>query len=197
MKKIAVIISLCLVLSFPSLAISENWTGNINLLLGTKMLDEDDWEPVDEHSEFGISFDFKQKHWPVSIAFAYLSSEDDASATLYDPFFGFVTADVEGETQEVSFGVKKIWDATEIVKPFVGGGLAFINAEFSGTMFNVTMSEDDDAVGVWLVGGVIFTLAKHLNLGVQARYSYAEVELFGVDGDAGGLHGLFMVGYHW
>ncbi len=197
MKKIAILIALCLVLSVPTLAMSEGWTGNMNLLLGAKMLDEDDWEPVEEQAEFGISFDFRQEHWPVSITFAYLSSEEDGSAVVFVPGPGWTVGDFEAETQEINIGVKKIWDVTQVIKPFVGGGISFINAEFTGTAFGGTLSEDDDAVGIWVGGGIMFTLANHLNLGIQAGYSYAEVELFGVEANAGGSHGLFIVGFHW
>ncbi len=197
MKKIIILISLCLVLSIPSLAMSNDWTGNINVLLGSKLLDEDEWAPVEEHGEVGISCDFKQTHWPISITFAYLSSEDDGAAVVFVPGPGWTYGDFEAETREINVGVKKIWDITEIIKPFAGGGLSFINAEFTGTTFGTTQSQDDDAVGIWIGGGIIFTLAKHLNLGFQAGYSYAEVELFGVEANAGGSHGLFIVGFHW
>jgi len=119
MKKIAVLISLCLILSIPSLAMCENWTGNINLLLGAKVLDEDEWEPVEEHSEVGISCDFRQENWPISITFAYLSSEDDdGTAVVFVPGPGWTIGNFEAETREINVGVKKIWDVTEIIKPF-------------------------------------------------------------------------------
>ncbi len=197
MKKINILTLLCLILFIPSVAISGNWTGNFNILLGAKLLDEDEWEPVEEHNEVGISFDFRQTHWPISITFAYLTSEDDGSAVVFVPGYGWTIGDFDAETREINVGVKKIWDVTEIIKPFAGGGLSFINAEFTGTTFGRTRSQDDDAVGIWIGGGIMFTLAKHLNLGFQAGYSYAEVELFGVDANAGGSHGLFVIGFHW
>jgi len=53
-----------------------DWTGNINVFMGGKQLEEDDWEPLDEQDEYGIMLDFKQESWPISIAIDFLSSSD-------------------------------------------------------------------------------------------------------------------------
>jgi opacity protein-like surface antigen len=160
------------------------WTGNVNLFLGAKALDEDDWEPVDEQDEWGIEVDFKQKSWPVSIAIDFLYGSDDG--TLWGTEF-------ESETSELNLGVRKIWDQFPHVRPFIGGGISFIRGEFSAP----GVSDDDSAVGIWFGGGVYWTLVEHFNIGLEAKYSTAEVTLFGVDADAGGGHFGLLVGYHW
>lgn len=46
-------------------------------------------------------------------------------------------------------------------------------------------------------GGVYFTVAQHFNIGAEVRYSMADVDIAGVDADAGGLHVGLLLGYHW
>ena len=163
-------------------------TGNVNFFLGQKTLDKNDWEPFEEQGEFGVLVDFKQESWPVSIAIDLLASLDEHTIS------GIET---DASTSEFDIGVRKIWEvAGSSIRPFVGGGLAFINAEIEATNV-VSVSVDDSGTGIWLNGGVYWTLGQHFNLGLQARYSKAEVTLAGIDGEAGGTHAGIMLGYHW
>lgn len=184
MKKLVFLAITCFLLSIPNLAICGDWTGNINALLGAKALDEYEWEPADEQYEFGIELDFKQQSWPVSIAIDYLSGSGDG-------IFGGIK--FESETSEFNLGVRKIWDTFPTIRPFIGGGIAFITGEFSG----LGLSQKDDAVGFWFGGGVYWTLAEHFNIGLEGKYSSADVTLFGVNADAGGGHFGLLLGYHW
>ena len=165
-----------------------SWTGNINAFLGAKALDETDWEPVDEHGEIGFKVDFKQRSWPVSIAIDFLFSSGD------DTLLG---VDFEGETSELNLGVRKIWDQFPHVRPFIGGGISFISAEFKGTVLGVPVSDDDAGTGIWFGGGVYWTLAEHFNIGLELGVSTANVTLFGVEASAGGGHSGVLAGYHW
>ena len=196
MKKLVFFIVTCFLFSIPNLAVCEDWTGNINAFLGMKYLDEYDWEPVEEQGEFGIRVYFKQEGWPVSIAIDYLVSSEDDTGLYFVPGYGIVPASLEGETSELCFGVRKIWDHLPTVRPFIGGGIAVINAEAEVRALGVSVS-DDDAIGIWVGGGVYWTLGEHFNIGFDLRWSKAEVTLFDVDGEAGGTHVGFLVGYHW
>ena len=164
------------------------WTGNVNFFLGQKTLDEDDWGPLDKQAEFGVLVDFKQQNWPVSIALDFLGSTDETTE------FGVT---VEGTTSEFDVGIRKVWEvAGSSIRPYVGGGLAFIRAELKATDF-VTVSVDDNGTGIWLNGGVYWTLGQSFNLGLDLRYSQADVTFFGVEGEAGGTHAGIILGYHW
>ena len=190
MKKLLAVVIILFWLSVPTLAISGSspspgdWTGNVNVFLGFKYLDEDEWEPTDEQDEFGIELDFKQQGWPVSIAIDYLSGSGDGT---------YAGIEFESETSELNLGVRKIWDASPTIRPFIGGGIAFITGEFGG----LGLSEEDDAVGFWLGGGIYWTLAEHFNIGFEGKVSSADVTLFGVDADAGGTHIGLLAGFHW
>lgn len=183
-KKILAIILMLFFINSPVNA----WTGNVNFFLGGKSLDENDWEPVDQHAEFGVLVDFKQQDWPVSIALDFLGSVEEATQSGIN---------YEGTTSEFDVGVRKIWGAEGTkIRPYIGGGLAFVSAEFKGTAFT-TVSDDDNGTGIWLNGGVYWTLNQSFNIGLDLRYSQADVTLFGVDGDAGGTHAGLILGIHW
>lgn len=169
--------------SYQGWAVND-WTGNVNFTLGAKALDEDDWDPVDSQGEFGIHVDFRKQEWPVNIVIALLGSADEGDIGGYD---------VEGTTSELRFGVKKIWEPTEVVRPFLGIGLGFINGEFDLE----GIDDNDTALGLWINGGVYWTLGKSFNLGFEVGYSQADVDIFGVDVNAGGGHAGLLLGYHW
>lgn len=162
-------------------------SGNINFFIGTKSLEKSDWEPVDEHAELGVLVDFKAPDWPVSFAIDFLVSGAKESQ---------LGLDIEGRTSEIDIGVRKIFDDhNSSVRPYIGGGLALISAEIEATNFSI--SDDDRSLGIWLNGGVYWTLNQSFNIGIDLRYSKAEVTLFNVDGEAGGTHIGLMLGYHW
>ena len=167
---------------------ANQWSGNVNFLLGAKVLEESEWAPVDEHAAFGVLIDFKQKQWPVSIAIDLLGSYSEETE---------LGVKFEGTTSEFDLGVRKIWDVQgSSIRPYVGGGLALVSGEFKGIGFT-TASQDDDGTGIWLNGGIYWTLGPHFNLGLDFRVSTADVTLFGVEVDAGGTSGGLLLGYHW
>ncbi len=196
MKKGAVFVSRCCIfvflISIITIAGSEisafgqsDWSGNINFILGAKAL-EDEWIPAEDQGEFGIEVDFKRQSWPVSIAIDLLGASGEST---------LLGIDFESKTSELNFGVRKIWDQSPHVRPFIGGGISFISGEFEFSTFGI--SEDDSAMGLWFGGGVYWTLTEHFNLGLELKSSSAEITLFGVDVNAGGGHFGFLIGYHW
>ncbi len=185
MKKSIIVVILML---FTINAHANEFTGNLNFFLGTKTLDKTDWEPLDEQGEFGVLVDFKQSHWPVSIAIDLLVSIDETT------LFG---VNVEGNTSEFDVGVRKIWEVEgSSIRPYVGGGIAFITGEIIAGSF-VTVSDEDSSTGIWLNGGIYWALSPSFNLGLDLRYSQAEVTLFDVNTEVGGTHVGVILGYHW
>lgn len=177
-----------ILMMFALNAHANEWTGNLNFLLGQKTLDETEWAPVDKQGEFGVLVDFKQQNWPISIALDFLGSADEATE---------LGLNVEGITTEFDVGVRKIWGVEgSSIRPYIGGGIAFATADFRITS-GFPVSDDDNGTGIWLNGGIYWTLGQHFNLGLDLRYSQADVTLFGVDVDAGGTHAGIILGYHW
>lgn len=168
------------------------WTGNINVLLGAKALDEDEWEPAHEQSELGVEIDFRKKEWPVNIAIDLLSAYDDGY--VFTPGSGIL---FESRTSEFNVGLRKIWDQFPHVRPFIGGGLALIAAEAEASTYGIHISETDRGMGFWLGGGVYWTVNDHFNIGMELKASGADVTLMGVEVNAGGGHFGVLAGYHW
>ncbi len=202
MKKTIVIIIICFLLSISSMAFcqtssdSHTWSGNINLFLGTKFLD-DDGRQSDEHGEAGILLDLKHKKFPLSIAVDLLYSEGDEDIGVLILGFGTFDTKVESQAIEVNIGVRKTWENFVYIRPFIGGGLAFIGAELEASVLGESEAMDDEGIGVWIDFGIYVTLYKQFNIGIDARWSKAEVDLFGKEMEAGGWHIGALVGYHW
>ena len=160
-------------------------TGNFNLFLGKKVLDKDDWEPIEKQKEFELEIDLKEQQWPISFALALSYSGDDFE-------------EGEGKTSELHIGIKKILDYPPInIHPFLGGGLALITAEGELSIMGYTFSRSDSGLGIWITGGVYWTLNNILNIGFELKYSYAKVSIDDYDIEVGGLHYGALVGFHW
>jgi opacity protein-like surface antigen len=180
------ILAVILLLSFIN-APANAWTGNANAFFGQKTLDKDDWEPADKQVELGVLFDFKQSQWPVSIAIDLLTSKDEVTVS---------GVDTEARTAEFDVGVRKIWDISgSSIRPYIGGGIAFVSAEIKETPTNISVN--DTRTGFWLNGGIYWTLTQYFNLGLDLRYSQADVTLYNTDVEAGGTHVGIILGYHW
>ncbi|MBI5406860.1 MAG: outer membrane beta-barrel protein [Nitrospirae bacterium] len=190
-------IALAMILSIFLVSIASAqgvWTGNINVLLGAKALDKDDWEPADEQGEFGIEIDFREKNWPVNIAIDLLGATGEGTAL--EPFTGMF-AKLESTTSEFNVGVRKIWEQYPHVRPFIGGGLSLIRGEGKVSVSGISVPDNDTGAGIWLGGGVYWALSEHFNLGLELKSSYAQVTLFDTDVNVGGGHFGLLAGYHW
>jgi hypothetical protein len=194
MKRLAWIVALlCSLMAAPVFAL----TGNVNMFLGEKQLDNSDWNPpFDEQDEFGIMFDIGDRYWPVSFAVDLLGS----SRTV-----DYIDGDRTISTGELDLGVRKIFDIYGTsLHPYVGGGLALISATFEDYYFGYgTDTSEDSSAGVWLNGGIYWTFGNIFNLGLDVRYSAADVTLYNFDQaryetvDAGGVHTGLILGVHW
>ena len=151
------------------------------------MIDEDAWKPFEDPAAIGFLFDFRPKSWPVNIAVDYLSAGD----YKYQDSAGSIIR-IEGKTRELCIGVRKLFELTKTMRPYVGGGLAHIRGKFT----NIS-SDDDSGAGFWVNTGFYYAFANHLNIGIDLRYSRAEISLFGKDVDAGGFSAGLTAGFHW
>ena len=182
------IFCLLVLLAMP-MAQAGEWTGNANLIIGQKSLEEDDWKPVEDQTELGILVDFRKVGWPVSIAIDLLGAGDVHESG--------VNKDT-GFTSENHLGVRKIWDDTGTgFRPYVGGGIAVVFGKLEIKTGATTVEEDDTGSGFWIGAGTYWTAGPKLNLGLDIRYSQADVTLFNKEREAGGLHTGLFVGYHW
>jgi hypothetical protein len=187
--------------------------GDVNVIFGKKMIDDSDLEDldVDDQDQFGIAVSLGFGNWPVELAIDLLSSSDDNTAVYADPAYSYnLQYNVDVDTTELSFGVRKYWGKRG--RPYVGGGLGFTQLDgsvtavrtFGQTTFTDRILDDDDSdLSFWVNGGYVWLFGRSFNLGVDVRYSDSDAKLSisesssSVKFDSGGTHVGVMLGYHW
>ena len=173
---------LLLLLVLPSAAHAS--AGAIHIFVGQKFLDEEEWEPIDTQFELGIDAAMGGDDWPLWINFGILSASDEEDLD--------VDTELEGTTTEFYLGINKTWTRQQF-RPFVAGGLAFVNSDFEvRDPFGVIDEDDDSGTGLYAQGGGYWRLGSSINLGGMLRYS-----VFSDDLEGGGLHVGLIVGYGW
>jgi hypothetical protein len=180
---------------FNSKANANQMEGNLNFTLGAKVLDKDDWEPAHEHGAIGLHYDFRNVDWPISIALGLIYSRGDGNIFLFNDVYK-----VELDTLEIRAGIRKIWEPTSTMRPFVGGGFAAIRADLEvSDRYGNSVGIDDWGYGWWISGGIYWKLLDRLNLGFDVGYSWAEVEYddgyYRATANAGGGHAGLLLGF--
>jgi hypothetical protein len=184
-------------------------SGDVNLILGERVADEELFEEndVDRQPQLGVAVTLDLG--PVALAIDLLSSSEDATQSL--PSELPRTVETEVGTLELDVGVRKHWGTKNRV--YVGGGFAYLRLDAkqtdSGTLvpdidYTYTVLDDSgDGFGLWLNAGYLYRFGEHFNVGVDVRFSDAEVDLAPPGGGesitlgAGGLQYGLQVGYHW
>lgn len=207
MKKIIYALLMLVFFITPAIAAAEGWSGNVNGLLGLKLLDDSDWGDFDDQTEIGVMADFGMDSWPLRMSANFLYSSDSTSDyhdnEVGDTYYYTYYAE-DATTVELNLGAKKIWSPAEKFNLYVAGGVAVIYGEMeitrannlSGT-YRDSDSEDDTGLGGWAAMGCYVTFSRHLNVGIDLRYSTAEIDMYNDEIDAGGVHVGLLVGYAW
>lgn len=185
----------------------DNYSGNINVHVGQKYLNHDDWEPLDTQNEFGIKADFKHSLWPVSIVVGYLQSnakKDNILVNFPNQYPGPLPFNFEGKTSEIQLGVKKIWEFPLHFQLYISGGPALVRSEmkaiylssFSSAIASPgeVLSDSKNAVELWLEGGMYVTLLSHINIGLAVMTTKSITKS---SPEGGGEHISAFAGYHW
>ncbi|MCM0084235.1 hypothetical protein L4X63_21870 [Geomonas sp. Red32] len=179
-------------MEIPSPVKADRWQGHASYVFGYKFM-ESGWAPADGQAEIGlVDVDVQKESWPVSFACQMLLTYSD-----------YVPDGMAGNTSgvwEVNLGIRKFWvDSTyPSLRSFAGGGLAIVGSTTSTNQAGDTTNEHSSAgPGFWLDAGLYWNFVGSLDLGVQLQYTRGYITLAGRDLDAGGLHLLGMIGYHW
>lgn len=186
---------------------------NLNFVLGKKFLDSEDWPTDDDQGALSLLSTFGSESWPVQIAIDVLASAaSEDSFRISRPGIEIRGEEITQSTLELDVGVRKIW-RTGRARPFVGGGLALIWGRQERSFFvpppldiegnegipqpSVIVSEEDEAPGLWLDGGIFWRLGRKFNLGLEARFSSAELGFMFRDVQAGGVSLGLILGWGW
>ena len=168
---------------------TDGWTGNVSGYVGHKSVDDKDWPNLDSQASVGVISDFGKRSWPVSIAADLLFA-----GTVHE---SGVNEDTGG-TMEIHLGARKIFTLeNSSFRPYVGGGVALIDAILENENAGVKVDDDDTTVGAWIGAGTYYAITPSFNIGLDVRYSKAEVTLFDKERETGGLHAGITAGYHW
>lgn len=183
-------LTLVLTLSHGSV-LAEGWSGNIGGMIGQVQLEDNDWGNQDDQGAIGLIADFRPASAPFSLAVDLIGSgdEDDLSDRKNEIY-----------SAAAHIGIRKVFDdSVSAFKPYVGAGIALINAEMRSKDKQTGLSrvEDDSATGYWVGIGSYMELSDHFQVGLDLRYSEADVTLFDSERQAGGLQTSVSVGYHW
>ena len=162
-----------------------------NILLAEKFLGYHDWGPNDRQGEIGLLTNWQRRGWPVVIAADFLAASREASV-------GNISYNnQQARTFELDLGARKLWTPVQSVRLFAGGGPSFMYAYLD----NITPSGNgvsrSTGEGVWLDAGLLWAFTQVFNIGIDGRYSYGTVNIFGIDRNAGGLHIGIFGGYHF
>jgi hypothetical protein len=163
----------------------------IHVFGGGKFLDKDDWSPAEDQYAYGGQLDFQPQSWPIALTAGYYASR--GSGDLGNGFGEFT-----GSTTEAQFGVKKFWQTGRIGRAFVEGGVSFVSGK--GQVEDVALK--DSSAGPWFGGGYLFELGRYFDLGVEASYSYAKIDIGNdttgkVSVNAGGARIGALAGFRW
>jgi hypothetical protein len=189
----AVIIAVVVSVTTPAMA-----GGNANFLLGYRQFGDDEIEDfevgaLDGQPVAGVSVDFHTGDLPFNwVVGMYLSSREEEETI---PFFGDV--DVEVAFTEIDFGILKKWESKK-TRPFVGGGLTYVEGEIEFSVGGESDSEDDNVAAIFGEGGVYWRLGGAFNIGIGGRLVFGadlEVEDLDVDGDY--LQVGLLLGWGW
>ncbi len=174
---------------------ADGWTGHTSLMIGSKSIPEDDWAKNDEHGVIGVITDFRQTRWPVSIAIDLFGtgSERKTNGNSFDTY-----------TAEMHLGVRKVFELGEGFQPYIGGGLALINALQKSEIDDAKREDEDNIAAGWVGIGTYYSLTDSITVGADLRYVGGSAELDNIypqtgsrDIDLAGTMGGLSLGYQW
>lgn len=192
MNKLAVFLFALGSVSVAGCASFETQRGQVGLQLGHRMLDEDDWAPVEDQTSIGIDLALlNEDGFGGELGFAY--SFDDTDLNL-----GGTPVDLEASVAELYGGLRKAWALADgRAQPYVGAGLSLVQAEIEASSDIASEDADDTSVGLYLRGGFDYFITPSFFAGVDARYLFlTDIEFSSaVEGDVDGLLLALRIGY--
>ena len=155
----------------PGPAAPPPYENRFALYLGQRSLDEDDWEPVEDQLTLGFDYSHEAAGSAIGFEVGLFASGDDEEVA---------GADVEGPTLELSAGIRKTFAEGSRIRPYLGAGVAVINAEAE-----VGGSDDDTSLAGYAHGGLGYQISDTFVIGVDLRVLFgSDLEIAGVDTDA-------------
>ncbi len=184
----------------PASFAESEWTGNVNALIGKRMLENSKWKPLDDHWGGGLEFDFKKKSWPVSMLFSVSGSSKDEDVCCVSDGTFLYSVNNKVETLEISAGLKKYFALGGNAFPYIAAGGSYIEVETSSetgnNLFtgNLLSRGNESTSGGFVNGGVMWKFGT-FNAGFDIR------KLFGTnlknDFDVDYYQYSLLLGFGW
>ena len=184
---------------------SEAGPGYVNFVLGQKIYDSEEWDPIDKQPVFGAEAAFGPAAWPVHIM-TFLQRSSKSKDEVVDLGSGLVNVTFEADTWEVGVGANKTWMAGKLY-PYLGAGLDYAKVDVTFKQGGTSASDDANGLGFWGGAGAFYRIGTRFNVGGTARYSSANVDFnafdtlnvdfAGAEVDGGGFTFGFLVGWGW
>lgn len=203
-RKAAQALVVCAFLAVP--AVASAGPGYVNFMLGQKLFDSDQWDPIDKQTTIGVEGVFGPATWPVSLD-AYLArASKEKTAHVDDGFGGTVDYTLDATTYEVGVGVNRTWRRGKLY-PYLNAGGVMAKIDVTARQAGYSASDDDKGFGFWGGGGLFYRVGTTFNFGGAVRYSSADVEFNafdtgnvsfeGADVPAGGFTFGVLLGWGW
>ncbi len=159
---------------------ADTGVSSLNLLVGKRQLDEDEWEPVDEPGVIGL--EYANEHANAALGFevgvSIAAAEEDEFVT------GLGDVEFTNRALEIYGGLRKTFFADAAVRPYLGAGVTAIGVEAEGEAGGVSVDDDDTTFGGYAHGGLEFRITDSFRLGVDVRAVFGtDVDLFDASGD--------------
>lgn len=139
----------------------------VGLYLGQRNLDEDDYEPVDEQVMLGIEFVHEARESVVGWEFGLAGSAVEETVEVSSS-----NVDLEATTGEVYAGIRKSIGSGRL-RPYIGGGVAYIQSELEASDGALTVSADDGSIAAYAHAGVSLSLTPGFFIGLDLRLLFA------------------------
>jgi outer membrane protein with beta-barrel domain len=149
---------------------------SVNVYAGSRSLESDDWDEVDEPTVYGADVALKLSLPWTSVEGGWLYSEDDASSA------GGLT-DVDVELNEYFIGLRIVpWKI--LIEPYGAAGISWVEGDFEGDNGGVPTGDSDSVFGYYVRLGAAIHIAM-FRLGLDGRASFSEdMDLEAIETDA-------------
>jgi hypothetical protein len=164
-------------------------TRHVSYLIGYRRLSSE-WGNARNQIVPGlVDFDIRPRSWPVSIAARLAFSDSDALPIGADP------RSRRSEFAEIDLGLRHVWRRFEPLQPFVGAGLAIVDADTTISLWY--QSWHSTTAGPFVEVGFYVPIRWGLHTGVLITYAKGTGQLNGNGIETGGTQVAFLIGKSW
>lgn len=183
--RFALLMTLLCFFAAPAVHAAAGVDVNVNVLAGQKqMAESDDWGDVDGQTIYGLMADVNIPVLPT-IALDIIQASESSGG-------------VDIDVLEVDLGIRMYLDIVPVITPYGGLGVSWLQTEAEIESDGLGKN-DSDGYGYWFDVGVVYRIAERINIGLDLRYSGADVDdvFEGQDTDMSGYMYSIFAGLHF